>query len=307
VAALPDEIRAACAHVAAAARFVRIDHEALAGYADALPAEGLRIELDAEAHFVSGSPEERAAFVLTLDAINFGSGWFPTLRKRPGLSGYFTVASGLKERFDRLGPWSADALAAIDDRDVAAVLGQDPEHELMALYAEALRDLGARVADDLGGQFLAVVEEGGASAVAVAELLASWRSFEDVSTYAGRRIPFFKRAQIAAADLAAAGVATISDLDRLTLFADNLVPHVLRCDGVLLYDEDLAARIAAGRLLEHGSPEEVEIRAGAVHAVELIARRCGASPRELDYLLWNRGQEPGYKARPRHRSRCTAY
>ena len=31
--------------------------------------------------------EARAAFWLTLDAINFGSGWFPTLRKRAGLLG----------------------------------------------------------------------------------------------------------------------------------------------------------------------------------------------------------------------------
>ena len=35
--------------------------------------------------------------MLVLDSINFGSGWFPTLRKRPGMSGYFTVASSLTD------------------------------------------------------------------------------------------------------------------------------------------------------------------------------------------------------------------
>ena len=40
-----------------------------------------------------------AAYLLTLDTINFGSGWFPTLRKRPGCSGYFTVAWALSDRF----------------------------------------------------------------------------------------------------------------------------------------------------------------------------------------------------------------
>ena len=39
---------------------------------------------------------------------------------------------------------------------------------------------------------------------------------------------FYKRAQIVASDLALAGVAEFDDLDRLTIFADNLVPHVLR-------------------------------------------------------------------------------
>ena len=56
---------------------------------------------------------------------------------------------------------------------------------------------------------------------------------------ARRRMPFFddvgfwKRAQIVPNDLALAGVAEFDDLDRLTIFADNLVPHVLRVDGVL--------------------------------------------------------------------------
>jgi hypothetical protein len=55
-------------------------------------------------------------------------------------------------------------------------------------------------------------------------------------------------------------------------------------------------------------PEEVEIRACAVHAVELIvAARPGSVAADVDELLWLRGQQPSYKASPRHRSRCTAY
>jgi len=37
------------------------------------------------------------AFFLTLDAINFGSGYFPHLGKRPGMSGYFTAAASLTD------------------------------------------------------------------------------------------------------------------------------------------------------------------------------------------------------------------
>ena len=92
------------------------------------------------------------------------------------------------------------------------------------------------------------------------------------------------------------------------MFADNLVPHVLRLDGLLSYDPELVARIERGELIEHGSPEEIEIRACALHAVELIAADAPAPPRPRSTrLLWNRGQEPRYKASPRHRSRCTAY
>ena len=92
------------------------------------------------------------------------------------------------------------------------------------------------------------------------------------------------------------------------MFADNLVPHVLRLDGVLGFDPRLVARIEREELIEHGSPEEVEIRACAVHAVELIVgARSDLTAAQIDESLWRRGQEPRYKARPRHRSRCTAY
>ena len=134
------------------------------------------------------------------------------------------------------------------------------------------------------------------------------RSFADISSYQELAIPFLKRAQIAAADLARAGIVSFTDLDRLTMFADNLVPHVLRLDRVLSFEPQLVERIERGELLAHGSPEEVEIRACALHAVELIvAARPGASAVAVDELLWNRGQPTQYKARPRHRSRCTAY
>ena len=98
------------------------------------------------------------------------------------------------------------------------------------------------------------------------------------------------------------------DLDRLTIFADNLVPHVLRVDGVVSYAPDLLARIEREELIPAGSAEEVEIRACAVHAVELIRNQLhGVTSMQLDYLLWNRGQARAYKAQPRHRTRTVFY
>jgi hypothetical protein len=287
---------------------VTIDRDAVPAYAAALPLAAPAPAPDPEAHLVSGSPEELAAFWLTLDAINFGSGWFPTLRKRARRSGYDTIASGVRERFLTAGPWPAHELASIAAREVATALGQDPEHALMALFASSLADLGRHVADEHGGRFLGVVEAAGGSAVALAGLLAGWGSFADVSDYDGFPVPFFKRAQIAAADLADGAGVRWRDLDRLTMFADNLVPHVLRLDGILSFAPDLVARIDRGELIEHGSPEEVEIRACALHAVELIVTaRPGVCAATVDRVLWGRGGGPRYKSEPRHRSRSTAY
>ncbi len=300
-------LRQACAAVSERAVSVRIRPGRIPAYASGLPLSRPRPAA------VSLSPHEReaaAAFWLILDAINFGSGWFPTLRKRPGLSGYNTVATALTEHVAAAGVWTAAELTALTAAEVAAVLGQDPGHELMALYARSLNDLGRHIATDPGGRFAAVVAAAHGSAVALADRLGEWDCFADSSRYQELRVPFLKRAQIAAADLHRAGAAAFTDLDQLTMFADNLVPHVLRLDGILWFDPELVARIERQELIAHGSPEEVEIRACAVQAVELITAAAGAPPvtaAHVDQLLWERGQGARYKAVPRHRARCTAY
>jgi hypothetical protein len=288
---LPDQVRRFCAEVAAGARWVRIDLARLGGIDP-----GPEPVLDPARHYLEGSRHEVAAYLLTLDAINFGSGWFPTLRKPPGLSGYYTVSSALADRFRADGPWSAEELRLMDAPTVAGVLGQDPAHDLMQLYAEALRDLGRFLGDRTP---LDVVEGADRSAVALAEELARGMPFFD-------DVGFWKRAQITPNDMALAGIADFDDLDRLTIFADNLVPHVLRVDGVLVYDERLAAHVDSEQVLPPGDQER-EIRACAVHACELIAGELGIPPRTLDVMLWNRGQEPRYKSRPRHRTRTVYY
>jgi len=280
--------------VAAQADHVRIDHAALAPYARTLPATSPPPP-DLEA----AGDEARAAFILQLNAVNFGSGWFPTLAKPPGLSGFRTVEAGLRRR----GPWTADELQALTPHAVADTLGQDPEHPLMALFATHLNALGARV----DGSFKAFAQAH-ESPEALATELASWDTWHDVSPHPTGDVPFFKRAQIAAADLALAGLIPNAGLERLTLFADNLVPHVLRIDGVLHFAPGLVARIDREALIEHDSPEEVEIRACALRAVELLVQAHGnTTATAVDNALWHRGAAPRYKAHPRHRARTTAY
>jgi hypothetical protein len=288
---LTDDIRAGAARVAAQAQFVRVREDAIGDYARTLPGAS------PPAPDIEGDDEARAAFSLQLNAINFGSGWFPTLNKPDGLSGFRTIEAGLKRR----GPWTARELATLDRVTIAHTFAQDPEHALMGHFQRHLNELGARI----DGSFLAFARR---PVQTIAEELASWETWYDVSPYHGDRVPFFKRAQIAAADLALQGLADPTGLEHLTLFADNLVPHVLRIDGVLEFDAALVQRIDAGALIEHDSPEEVEIRACAVHAVELLVQAHGATTATaVDNVLWHRGGGPRYKAHPRHRARTTAY
>jgi hypothetical protein len=288
---LCDEVRQSCKRIAESARHVSIDLDRLGEIEP-----GPQPQLDPQRHYVEGRAEDVAMFMLTLGSINFGSGWFPTLRKRPGCSGYYTVAWALTDRFRAVGPWSTRELAELEAGTVADVLGQHRGHELMALYAKALRELGEFIGERSALDVVAAAES---SAERLAEQLASGMSmFDDPG--------FYKRAQIVSSDLQLAEVAEFGDLDKLTIFADNLVPHVLRIDGVLRYSPELAEHIDSGRLLP-ASDQEREIRACAVHVGELIATERGVPSSVLDGWLWNRGQQPRYKAIPRHRTRTTAY
>jgi hypothetical protein len=314
-----ERIRRGAARVMNQARSVSIDTvalEALTRSRDLLAPSIQRNPID----YYVGAPEDTAAYILTLDAINFGSGYFPYLAKRPGHSGYFTMALSLRENWESDGPWDAHQLAAMSADDCARLMDQDaavPEvAELMSLFSRALNELGEFLLKHFDGDPAGPIVAAERSAARLAETLIEMPLYRDVSHYAGFEVPFYKRAQLTSADLAAvfkgAGYGAFADLDQLTIFADNLVPHVLRREGVLVYAPALAARIGAGELLEAGSPEEVEIRAAAVHAVECcvgLLRKAGVkmTARQLDTALWTRGQLPAMKAHPRHRTRTTNY
>ena len=315
-----DRVRQASREVTRRAESVRIDDSQLDAFAAELAFQTWPEDDLDPAHHFEGDSQTLLAFTLLLDAINFGSGWFPVLTKIAGLSGYRTVATACKRRFERQGSPSARDLRATTPESMAEMLGQDLSHpevrELMVLFAQAWRDFGIWLSERHGDRFESVVDSACASAAELVASLTEMPLYRDVARYDELEVPLYKRAQITVADLDRAfggeGWGRFEDLQELTLFADNLVPHVLRCHGVLVYEESLAQRIELGGLLEVGSKPEVEIRAVAVEAVErlvvaLAARGRPSSAHALDGLLWNAGQAPEIKARPRHRTRCSFY
>jgi hypothetical protein len=314
------KVRASCKAVAERAAYIQINYDLIPVYAESLCLESaIQPGHDSESHYL-GQNDDTAAFFLTLDSINFGSGYFPHLQKRPGMSGYFTVASCLNDRFKKKGPLSALELTRLTPEDCTQIFEQDPDSkpigELMRLFAKALNDLGWYLQQDFNGSFTELIEAAGASAERLMQLLIGMPYFYDVELYDAVEVSFYKRAQLAAADLSLAfegqGLGRFDDLQNLTIFADNLVPHVLRVDKILLYTEALISRIDAGKLIPAGSAEEIEIRACALYAVELLKKALNVSGHKmtsmgLDFLLWNRGRQPQYKAIPRHRSRTVFY
>jgi len=310
-----DQIRESCAAVASASSHVRINPDALADFAG-------RVDLDLPANDPGQEPigdaESTAAFVLTLDAINFGSGYFPYLKKRPGHSGYHTVAASLRDWIDENGAITTSKLGERTVDQWAATFGQSldgsPAQELMELFTLALRDLAEFVDRNTDGSFVGLIESADHEAAALAASLTDMPFYRDVHAHRRGKVYLYKRAQITVQDLAAAfggqGLGRFDDIAQLTMFADNLVPHVLRVEGVLEFSQDLLARINGADDIAVGSEPEVEIRACGVTAVEQLAAAMptrSVTVGTLDNTLWNLGAQPRYKAIPRHRSRCVYY
>lgn len=314
-----DQIRDGFRFVAGAARHVHIREDRLAAYALSLQPRPPANTLDDDHHYSSTDPEGLAAYVLSLDAINFGSGYkFKLVEEGWALqegSIYYTVSTALKNCFDTCGPWSAATLRRLPLQNVQKIFGfpDAPYGRAMtSLFTASLNELGAYLEDEFDGSFMAFVEDAQGQAARLVSRLAGLSAFQDSHSYRGREIPVYKRAQIAAADLQLAFARIrrplFGDISQLTMFADNAVPHVLRVDGVLDYDEALAARIAAGTFLPAGSDEEIEIRCCAGEVVERLAALKGMRAMDLDHVLWHRSvEDPRYRQSPTHRTLTRYY
>ena len=187
---------------------MRIERDSIAAYAAALALGGAPSRRDEQPTLATR--EQLAAFWLGLDAINFGSGWFPTLRKRAGHSGYGTIAAALRDRVERDGPWTAAELTELDPAAVAQVLGQTGRPRADG----ALRALAQRARGPRRRRVRRFVRGRGRRRTAARPWRsppssARGRASADSSRYEELEVPFLKRAQIAAADLSRAGVADL--------------------------------------------------------------------------------------------------
>jgi len=318
------EVLESARFVARESRFVRIDEDAVRRFAGVLAEKGVSPPAWDGVHHYAGPPEETAAWILVLDTINFcfwppegEEAWSVRVDGR-SVSGYNGLARALKRAMEEDVPLTdAGFLAGLSAAALERVLGGRGRLPLMEERARALRELGGVLVRDYGGEAVRLLEAPRGWAGDLARLLArKCPSFRDTAVYRERAVYFYKRGQILAADLhgalGGAGWGAFHDLDRLTAFADYKLPQVLRDLGVLAYEEGLAERVDRREPLESGSPEEVEIRANTIVAVDRIRDAASTAGRrlrafEIDGILWQMGQGARHRSRPFHRVRSLFY
>ncbi|MGE5274475.1 MAG: queuosine salvage family protein [Verrucomicrobiota bacterium] len=285
--------------VVESSRDVSIDLDRLAEHAGWMAYE----ELPPPAFILPFPPEldrdEIVDFVLAATCVNFAFTDFATrvrweivhdgrvLADADGL--HFCMQRALAEGVPVLdGEW----LARVTKEQLQDVFrGGNSELQLLDERARIWREVGETLVEGYGGRFSNLLAgsrlyDGGNGFLEL--LTRHFPRFDDTASYDGRTVRFWKLAQLSVWILEATlpGGSGFEDLERLTAFADYIVPAALRVLGITRYSDGLEEAIRAGRPIEAGSPWEVEIRAHTIHACEELTRRVNElRPPELRVIV----------------------
>jgi hypothetical protein len=109
----------------------------------------------------------------------------------------------------------------------------------------------------------------------VERLAVEFPRYNDVSVYDGHEVKFYKLTQLGFwqiySGLGAAGGFRLEDPQKMTAFADYIVPVALRLMGITSYSHELERAINAYQLIPRDSRQEIEIRAHCLYATALLA------------------------------------
>ncbi|MCY3560026.1 MAG: hypothetical protein OXH20_02475 [bacterium] len=194
-------------------------------------------------------------------------------------------------------------LAELDRDDLAGVFSGNIEIPMIDERVEILNNVGRTLSEQYGGSAHRFVADCAPAMYAggdglMERLVVEFPRFNDVSSHEGHEVQLHKLAQLwlwqLHMSLASGGAFAVADLDRMTAFADYIVPVALRLMGITSYAPELEAAINRGDHIPRDSAEEVEIRAHTLYATALLTdainRRRPAELAlvvpQLDFRLW---------------------
>ena len=300
---------------------VQIDQDCLVLVSADLDPDRLRLP-DWQVPVVPSWRDERLVdFFFLFNSINFcywgEPKWTISFQGQP-YDGAFGMMAALTRALEEGYPLLDGAfLARIREDEFRHMLRGNAPIPLEGERYAILQGTGAVLVRDFGGRWHEVVRQARGSALRLVEMLVThFPSWDDVAQFKGRRVTFYKRAQLAAGMVYQAfggqGWGAFPDFSQLTVYADYKLPQVLRKLGILVYDEALSALVDSQTPIPAGSRMEIEIRAATVWAGErirqaLLGRAPEITAAHIDFWLWETSQRKSPDARPYHRTLTTAY
>jgi len=173
-----------------------------------------------------------------------------------------------------------DFLARVTRSDMERIFAGNIELPMLDEKTQIWKQVGTVLGERFAGRFHSFVKscspklyDGGNGLVD--RLITEFPRFHDVSEYDGHSVKFYKLAQLGIwflhSSLGRAGKFRVHDLNRMTAFADYIVPLALRLHGITTYSPGLERAINGHEIVPRDSRWEVEIRAHCIYATALLA------------------------------------
>lgn len=269
------------------------------------------------------SSEQRLTFLLFFNSISFSywgePKWAVSYKGRRFDGSWAMIASLAKALESKKSIFNSDYLSTISEQEFTEIL-KGEEGTKIPLFDERLkivREVASAIKTKCNNSILDLVQAADNDTLKLLNIIiTTFPSFEDSTVYKGRKVFFYKRAQLLVADIYQAfkesGSGNLKNIDKLTACADYKIPQMLRKLGILEYSTSLANKIGSfTQILKH-SEEEVEIRASTIWAVELIKQTLRDKMPRVNSIhvndhLWLLSQTKSEDDRPYHRTRTTAY
>ncbi len=266
--------------------------------------------------------EDEADFLFLIGSQAFCFWGFPnkwTINyKGKKLDGWWALVASFEKALEKGLPiLNGNYLAQLSLQDLKNIFFGHPEIPLLTQRKKILNRIGVTLADKYENRFHNFLKSCKSEAF---ELLCNiadeFYGFDDTAIYKGKRILFYKKAQVVLTDinfiLNNKGLGKIKNIEKLPGHADYKIPAILRKLGILIYNKELSDKVDQRIEITSGSVEEIEIRANMLLATHIISDKLKSkypqiNPVIINGVLWSMSQrkEPGDK--PYHLTRTIYY
>lgn len=276
---------------------------------------------DSPISFSHLNDKEFLNFLLVLHSVSFcywGDTKWTVEHRGVSYHGAWGMIATLMRAIDEGKPiLDSEYLSKINLDDYSEILRGNVDIPLIKERWKITREVANALLADFDGNFANLIDHADNDAPRLLKLIINLcPSFEDLSPYNGKIIYFYKRAQLLVGDTSQhfidRGGNNFNNIDRLTASADYKLPQVLQRIGILSYSNDLQEKILSKTCITHNSPEEVEIRANTIMAIEMIKQELkihgkNISSGTISNHVWLMGKDRSINILPHHRTITTAY
>ena len=199
--------------------------------------------------------------------------------------------------------FSGEYLAKVTRKDLESVFAGTIEMPMLDERVVLFNEVGRVLVEKYQGRYSKFVRSCAPRLYAngdglLERLTTEFPRFRDVSSYQGADVHIYKLAQLGIwgmhLALSPRGAWKLEDADKLTAFADYIVPVGLRVMGIFEYAPALEQQINDLVEVKRDSDAEIELRASSIYVIakmteEINKRRPGMDPLlqpQVDFRFW---------------------